>query len=416
MDKFFIAGNKSLSGRVNISGSKNAILPILFMSILTEEKVTISNVPDLTDVNITLELLKCLGAKVTHQKILYIDPSSINNFLPPLELIKKIRASIWVLAPLLTRFGKAKIFFPGGCEIGERPIDLHIKSLIQLGAKINLENNCINASIKGRFQGKYILMKKISVGATITIMSAAALAQGLTVIDNAAQEPEIVDIANFLNTLGANIVGAGSNKIFIYGVVKLKGGTHKVIPDRIETGTFLVAAAISQGKIICHNTEPKHLKSVLIKLIESGANIHIGKNWIKLDMRGKRPRSLNICTAPYPGFPTDMQAQFALLNTISKGIGNITETIFENRFNYVSELINMGAKIKIKKNTIVCYGVPTLSSANVFCTDLRASATLVLAGCISRGVTIVNQTYHLIRGYELFHKKLNKLGADIKVM
>ncbi|QCI19945.1 MAG: UDP-N-acetylglucosamine 1-carboxyvinyltransferase [Buchnera aphidicola (Brevicoryne brassicae)] len=416
MDKFFIIGSKSLNGNVSISGSKNAALPILFMSILTEEKIKIRNIPNLTDVNIALELLEYLGAKIKHQKILYIDPSSINNFSPPYDLIKKIRASIWILAPLLTRFGKAKIFFPGGCQIGKRPIDLHIKGLIKLGATINLEKNCINASIKGRFQGKYILMKKNSVGATITIMSAAALAQGITVIDNAAQEPEIIDIANFLNTLGANIIGAGSNKIFITGVLKLKGGTHQIIPDRIETGTFLVAAAVSQGKIICHNTEPKHLKSVLVKLTEAGANINIGKNWIKLDMRGKRPKSLNIHTAPYPGFPTDMQSQFALLNTISKGVGNITETIFENRFNYVSELINMGAKIKIKKNTIVCYGIPILSSANVFCTDLRASATLVLAGCISKGVTIVNKTQHLIRGYELFHKKLNKLGADITMI
>ncbi|ANZ22803.1 UDP-N-acetylglucosamine 1-carboxyvinyltransferase [Buchnera aphidicola (Diuraphis noxia)] len=416
MDKFFIKGNKNLNGHVTISGSKNAALPILFMSILTKKIIKINNIPNVIDVDIVIKILKNLGAKIKQKKILYIDPSSINNFSPPYNLIKKIRASIWVLAPLLTRFGKAKIFLPGGCNIGTRPIDLHIHSLIKLGAKIHLEDNCIYASITGRFKGKYIFMEKISVGATITIMSAATLAQGLTIIDNAAQEPEIVDIANFLNTLGANITGAGSKKILIKGVLKLKGGTHRIIPDRIETGTFLVAAAISKGNIVCHQTEPKHLKSVLKKLSRSGANIYIGKDWIKLDMRGKQPRSLNICTGPYPGFPTDMQTQFALLNTISKGVGSITDTIFKNRFKYVAELIKMGAKIKINENTITCYETPILSSSNVFCTDLRTAATLVLAACIAQGITIVNHTHHLIRGYESFHKKLNKLGADIKIV
>ncbi|QCI22241.1 UDP-N-acetylglucosamine 1-carboxyvinyltransferase [Buchnera aphidicola] len=415
MDKFFIIGNKNLNGKVFISGSKNAALPILFMSILTKETIKIKNVPNLTDINIALKLLKYLGATIKNEKILFINSDSINNFSPPLYLIKKIRASIWLLAPLLARFGKAKIFFPGGCKIGKRPIDLHINNLIKLGAKIHVKNNCINASIKGRFKGKYILMKKISVGATITIIAAATLAEGTTIIENAAKEPEIVDIANFLNKLGAKIIGAGSNKIFIKGVLKLRGGRHRIIPDRIETGTFLVAAAASKGNITCYNTEPKHLQSVLIKLIEAGAKIRTGKDWIQLDMK-KRPNSVNLCTAPYPGFPTDMQAQFALLNTISKGIGSITDNIFENRFHYVSELINMGAKIKIQKNTIMCYGIPILSSANVVCMDLRASATLVLAGCISTGTTIVNNIQHLIRGYESFHIKLNRLGADIKII
>ncbi|QCI21104.1 UDP-N-acetylglucosamine 1-carboxyvinyltransferase [Buchnera aphidicola (Hyperomyzus lactucae)] len=417
MNKLCIEGNKNLNGSVTISGSKNAALPILFMTILTEEKIKIKNVPiNLTDINIALQLLVYLGVKVTYKKVLYIDPSAINIFYAPYYLIKKIRASIWILAPLLARFGKAKIFFPGGCKIGNRPIDLHLKGLIKLGATINLHNNCINASVKGRLQGKYILMEKISVGATITIMSAATLARGITVIDNAACEPEIIDIANFLNTIGANIVGAGSKKIYIKGVLKLTGGTHQVIPDRIETGTFLVAAAVSRGHIICHKTEPKHLKSVLIQLTQAGAKIKTGKDWITLDMRNKRPKALNICTSPYPGFPTDMQAQFALLNSISQGIGTITETVFENRFIYISELINMGAKIKLKNNTIICYGMPKLSSSNVFCSDLRASATLILAGCIAFGVTTVNKTYHLIRGYESFPEKLNKLGADIKTM
>ncbi|QIQ41970.1 MAG: UDP-N-acetylglucosamine 1-carboxyvinyltransferase [Buchnera aphidicola (Microlophium carnosum)] len=416
MNILHVEGNKNLNGNVTISGSKNAALPILFMTILTEEKIKISNVPNLTDINIALKLLMYLGVKIKHKKTLYIDASSINIFYAPYYLIKKIRASIWILGPLLARFGKAKIFLPGGCPIGSRPVDLHLNGLVQLGATINLKDDCINAYIKGRLQGKYILMEKISVGATITIMSAATLAEGSTIIDNAAREPEIVDIAKFLNTLGANIIGAGSNKICIKGVLKLTGGTHRIIPDRIETGTFLVAAAASQGRIVCHRTEPKHLTSVLMKLTEAGAKIKTGKDWIKLDMRRKRPKSLNICTSPYPGFPTDMQTQFALLNAISEGVGTITETVFENRFIYTSELINMGAKIKIKNNTIICCGIPQLISNNVFCSDLRASATLILAGCIAVGLTIVNHTYHLIRGYESFPKKLNKLGADIKII
>ncbi|ACL30186.1 UDP-N-acetylglucosamine 1-carboxyvinyltransferase [Buchnera aphidicola] len=416
MEKLYVEGNKILNGHVIISGSKNAALPILFMTILTEGKIKIGNIPNLTDINIALKLLVYLGVKITGNETLCIDASSINIFCPPYNLINKIRASIWILGPLLARFGKAKIFLPGGCKIGSRPIDLHLNGLTQLGATINLKNNCIDAYVKGRLQGKYILMEKISVGATITIMSAATLAKGSTIIDNAACEPEIVDIAKFLNTLGADIIGAGSNKICIKGVLKLTGGTHQVIPDRIETGTFLVAAAASQGHITCHKTEPKHLTNVLMKLTEAGAKIKTGKDWIKLDMRGKRPKSLNICTAPYPGFPTDMQAQFALLNSISKGIGTITETIFENRFIYTSELIRMGAKIKIKNNTIICCGIPKLISSNVFSSDLRASATLILAGCIAAGITIVNHTYHLVRGYESFPKKLNKIGANIKII
>ncbi|QCI21677.1 UDP-N-acetylglucosamine 1-carboxyvinyltransferase [Buchnera aphidicola (Hyadaphis tataricae)] len=416
MTKLYVTGNKNLNGHVIISGSKNAALPIIFMSILTDKAISIKNVPDLKDINIALRILICLGARVTFEKVLYIDPSLINNFSAPYHLIKEIRASIWILAPLLTRFGKAKIFFPGGCNIGARPIDLHIKYLTQLGAKITIKNDCITASIKGRFKGQYVLMEKISVGATITLISAAVLAEGLTIIDNAAQEPEIVDIAKFLNNLGANITGAGSNKIYVLGVSQLKGNEHKIIPDRIETGTFLVAAAISKGCIICHKTQPQHLEKVLIKLNESGAKISTGKNWIKLDMRETRPQSLNICTKPYPGFPTDMQAQFALLNVVAKGNGSITETIFESRFHYVTELIKMGARIKIQNSTIQCYEIQSLSCAQVFCSDLRASATLILAGCIASGITIVDKIDYLIRGYESFTKKLNQLGADIKMM
>ncbi|KAF0712875.1 UDP-N-acetylglucosamine 1-carboxyvinyltransferase [Buchnera aphidicola (Aphis craccivora)] len=415
MNKLNIEGNKKLNGNVLISGSKNAALPILFMTILTKEKIEISNIPKLTDIKVAIKLLKSLGAKIVNKKkILYIDPSKINISSPPYNLIQKIRASIWMLSPLLMRFGKAKIFFPGGCKIGCRPIDLHLKGLEELGAQIIQENNYITASIIKPLKGKYIYLEKISVGATITIMSAATLAEGITIIDNAAQEPEIVDVAKFLNTLGANITGAGSNKIYIKGVLKLRGGRHKVIPDRIETGTFLIAAAISKGFIICNNTEPKHLTSVLKKLSETGAYIKTGKNWIKLDMQEKIPKAVNITTAPYPGFPTDMQPQFALLNSISKGKSIIIENIFENRFAYAKELIKMGAKIKIKNNCIFCKGVKNLFSKTLFSTDLRSSATLILAGCIAKGITVVNNIHHFKRGYESFPKKLNKLGANIQ--
>ncbi len=415
MNKLHIEGDKKLNGTVLISGAKNAALPILFMTILTKKNIELSNVPKLTDIGIAIKLLKSLGAKIINKnKILYIDPSEINTFCPPYNLVKKIRASIWMLSPLLTRFGKAKIFFPGGCKIGCRPINLHLNGLKELGVKIIKENNYIIASIQEPLRGKYIYIEKISVGATITIMSAATLAKGLTIIENAAKEPEIIDVANFLNTLGAKITGAGSNKIYIEGVFKLNGGYHKIIPDRIETGTFLVAAAISQGLIICHNTEPKHLISVLKKLSESGANITTGKDWIKLNMQKKTPQAVNISTSPYPGFPTDMQPQFALLNSIAKGKSIVVENIFENRFNYAQELIKMGAKIKIKNNYIICTGVPRLFSKNIFSTDLRGSATLILAGCIAKGITVVNNIHHFQRGYELFPSKLNKLGANIQ--
>ncbi|ALD15324.1 UDP-N-acetylglucosamine 1-carboxyvinyltransferase [Buchnera aphidicola (Aphis glycines)] len=415
MNKLYIEGNKKLNGHVVISGSKNAALPILFMTILATEEIEIHNIPQVTDIKIAIKLLKYLGAKIKNKnKILYIDTSSMNIYNPPYHLTKKIRASIWMLSPLVTRFGKAKIFFPGGCDIGCRPIDLHLKGLVSLGVKIIKKDNYIIALADRPLQGKHIYIEKISVGATVTIMSAATLAKGLTIIENAAQEPEIVDVAKFLNTLGANITGAGSNKIYITGVSKLYGGYHKIIPDRIETGTFLIAAAISKGFIICNKTEPKYLTNVLKKLSESGANIKVGKNWIKLDMQKKMPKAVNISTSPYPGFPTDMQPQFTLLNSIAQGKSIIVENIFENRFVYTNELIRMGAKIKIKKNYIVCTGTSKLSSNNLFCHDLRGSATLILAGCIANGITVVNNIHHFKRGYESFMKKLNKLGANIK--
>lgn len=414
MDKFYIQGPTRLSGSVTISGAKNAALPILFASLLAEEPVEIHNVPNLKDIDITIKLLNRLGAKVKRNGAVYVDASSVNILCAPYDLVKTIRASIFILGPLLARFGYGKVSLPGGCNIGARPVDLHIIGLQQLGAKIVIKNGYVKASVNGRLSGARIVMNKVSVGATVTIMSAATLATGHTIIENAAREPEIVDTANFLISLGAKIRGAGSEKIIIEGVHRLGGGVYRVLPDRIETGTFLVAAAISGGHVTCYPTCPNALSSVILKLREAGANIKIGEDWISLDMYGKRPKSVTLRTAPHPGFPTDMQAQFSLLNLVADGIGLITETIFENRFMHVPELIRMGANAEIKSNTVTCYGVKTLRGTKVMPTDLRASASLVLAGCIAEGITIIDRTYHVDRGYDCIEKKLCKIGANIK--
>ena len=325
-----------------------------------------------------------------------------------------MRASIWALGPLVARFGRGQVSLPGGCAIGARPVDLHITGLEQLGAEIKLEEGYVKASVDGRLKGAHIVMDKVSVGATVTIMSAATLATGTTVIENAAREPEIVDTANFLNTLGAKITGAGSDRITIEGVERLGGGVYRVLPDRIETGTFLIAAAVSGGKVMCRDTRPDTLDAVLAKLREAGADIEVGEDWISLDMHGKRPKAVTVRTAPHPGFPTDMQAQFSLLNLVAEGTGVITETIFENRFMHVPELIRMGAHAEIESNTVICHGVEQLSGAQVMATDLRASASLVLAGCIADGVTVVDRIYHIDRGYERIEDKLRALGANIE--
>lgn len=414
MDKFYIYGPTPLSGEVNISGAKNSALPILFATLLTEKPVEIYNVPKLKDIDITIELLNQLGAKVEHRGTVFADTSSVNVYCAPYDLVKSMRASIWALGPLVARFGKGKIWLPGGCSIGARALDLHFNGLKQLGATIILEKEYIIASAKGRLQGAHIIMNKVSVGATVTIMSAAALAKGITIIDNAACEPEVVDTANFLIMLGTNINGAGSYRIIIEGSQKLRGGKYYIIPDRIETGTFLVAAAISRANVICLGSRPDTLSIVLQKLRESGADINTGKDWISLNMHGKRPRAITICTKPYPGFPTDMQAQFTLLNILSEGIGRIKETIFENRFMHVPELVRMGGKAQILKNTIVCHGVDSLVGTQVMATDLRASASLVLAGCIAEGLTIIDCIYHLDRGYDNIESKLSNMGACIK--
>lgn len=413
MDKFRIQGPIRLRGEVIISGAKNAALPILFAALLAAEPVEIQNIPKLKDIDTTMKLLSQLGARVERNGSVHVDASSVNIYCAPYELVKTMRASIWVLGPLVARFGQGQVSLPGGCAIGARPIDLHISGLEQLGATIKLEGGYIKASVDGRLHGAHIIMNKVSVGATVTIMSAATLATGTTIIENAAREPEIVDTANFLITLGAKISGASTGKITVEGVEHLGCGVHRVLPDRIETGTFLTAAAISRGCVVCHATHPNTLDAVLTKLREAGADITIGDDWISLDMHGQRPKAVTVRTAPYPGFPTDMQAQFSLLNLVAEGTGVITETIFENRFMHVPELIRMGAHAEIENNTIICHGVEKLSSAQVMATDLRASASLVLAGCIAEGVTVVDRIYHIDRGYECIEEKLRRMGADI---
>lgn len=414
MDKFLVKGPTRLSGEVTISGAKNAALPILFAALLAEEPVEIQNVPHLRDIDTTIKLLNQLGTKVKRNGSVFVDASTVSTYCAPYDLVKTMRASIWALAPLVARFGHGEVSLPGGCAIGARPVDLHISGLEQLGANIVLEDGYVKATVDGRLKGACIVMDKVSVGATVSIMTAATLAEGTTTIENAAREPEIEDTANFLNTLGAKITGAGTDRIVIEGVERLGGGTYQVLPDRIETGTFLIAAAVSRGKVICRNARPDTLDAVLAKLREAGATIEIGDDWISLDMEGKRPKAVTIRTAPHPGFPTDMQAQFSLLNLVAEGAGLITETIFENRFMHIPELIRMGAHAEIESNTVLCHGVEKLTSAQVMATDLRASASLVIAGCIAEGTTTVDRIYHIDRGYEHIEDKLRGLGADIQ--
>ena len=416
MQKFRVYGQSRLKGTVDISGAKNAALPILFAAILAEGQVKLSNVPDLKDIETTLKILRKLGmiAERDEQGTVHLDASQIDHFIAPYELVKTMRASIWALAPLVARFKQGQVSLPGGCSIGARPVDLHISGLERLGAKIVLEDGYVKAYVDGYLTGTRIVMEKVSVGATLSIMMAATLAKGTTVIENAAREPEISDTAAFLNKLGAKIEGAGTDKITIEGVERLGGDEHSVVPDRIETGTFLVAAAISGGRITCRHTKADTLDAVIDKLREAGAQIDVTEDSITLDMLGNRPKAVNIRTVPYPGFPTDMQAQFTLLNMVAEGTSVITETIFENRFMHIPELIRMGAKAEIEGNTAICHGVAHLSGAEVMATDLRASISLVLAGCIATGTTIVDRIYHIDRGYERIEEKLRGLGARIE--
>ncbi|WP_233115970.1 UDP-N-acetylglucosamine 1-carboxyvinyltransferase [Aggregatibacter actinomycetemcomitans] len=416
MQKFRVYGQSCLKGTVEISGAKNAALPILFAAILATEPVTLTNVPDLKDIETTLKILRQLGVVVEQNEpgAVRLDASKIDHFIAPYELVKTMRASIWALAPLVARFNQGQVSLPGGCSIGARPVDLHISGLERLGAKIALEDGYVKAYVDGRLNGTRIVMEKVSVGATLSIMIAATLAKGTTVIENAAREPEIADTAEFLNKMGAKISGAGSDAITIEGVNRLTGCEHSIVPDRIETGTFLVAAAISGGRIVCKNTKANTLDAVIDKLREAGAQVDVTEDTITLDMWGNRPKAVNIRTAPYPGFPTDIQAQFTLLNMVANGTSIITETIFENRFMHIPELIRMGGKAEIEGNTAICHGVSHLSGAEVMATDLRASISLVLAGCIATGETIVDRIYHIDRGYEHIEEKLRGLGARIE--
>lgn len=416
MDKFRVYGQSRLSGSVNISGAKNAALPILFAAILATEPVKLTNVPELKDIETTLNILRQLGVIANRDETgaVLLDASNINHFTAPYELVKTMRASIWALAPLVARFHQGQVSLPGGCSIGARPVDLHISGLEKLGADIVLEEGYVKAQVSDRLVGTRIVIEKVSVGATLSIMMAATLAKGTTVIENAAREPEIVDTADFLNKMGAKITGAGSDHITIEGVERLTGCEHSVVPDRIETGTFLIAAAISGGRVVCQNTKADTLDAVIDKLREAGAQVDVTENSITLDMLGNRPKAVNIRTAPHPGFPTDMQAQFTLLNMVAEGTSIITETIFENRFMHIPELIRMGGKAEIEGNTAVCHGVEQLSGTEVMATDLRASISLVLAGCIATGETIVERIYHIDRGYEHIEDKLRGLGAKIE--
>lgn len=415
MNKLMINGGVTLSGDVRISGAKNAVLPILAATLLADGPATIENVPHLHDVTTTVELLGCMGVMVSIDEKLSVevDCSTIENYTAPYHLVKTMRSSILVLGPLLARFGEAEVSLPGGCAIGSRPVDLHIKGLQAMGAEIDVSNGYIHAKAN-RLKGTRLVMDIVTVTGTENLMMAAALAEGITTIENAAREPEVVDLANFINAMGGKISGAGSDTILIEGVEKLNGTRYRVLPDRIETGTYLVAAAITGGKIKVKDTAPELLDAVIDKLRETGAKIEVGEDWITLDMEGKRPKAVSIRTAPYPAFPTDMQAQFAALNAIADGTATVVETIFENRFMHVQELKRMGADIEIEGNTAIIRGVEALTSAPVMATDLRASASLIIAGLVASGETEVQRIYHIDRGYENIEEKLSLLGAKIR--
>ncbi len=416
MDKFVITGGARLNGEIRISGAKNAALPILAATLLADGPVTIANVPHLQDITTTMELLGRLGVQfVLDDKMrVEVDASSVHDFIAPYELVKTMRASILVLGPLLARFGQAEVSLPGGCAIGSRPVNLHIAGLQAMGANIKVENGYIRADVDGRLKGAKLVMDLVTVTGTENLMMAATLADGTTYIENAAREPEVVDLANFLIAMGAKISGAGTDVIRIDGVARLHGAEYTVLPDRIETGTYLVAAAITGGHVKCKQTRSDTLDAVLLKLKEAGAQIVTGPDSIELDMAGKRPTAISLRTAPYPAFPTDMQAQFCALNAVASGAATITETVFENRFMHIQELERMGARVRLEGNTAIVTGVDHLSGAPVMATDLRASASLVLAGLVAEGDTHVNRIYHIDRGYECIEEKLSQLGARIK--
>ncbi len=415
MDKLIITGGARLDGEVRISGAKNAALPILAATLLAEGPMVVANVPHLHDITTTMELLGRMGVKlvVDERMRVEVDTATIHDFSAPYELVKTMRASILVLGPLLARFGRADVSLPGGCAIGSRPVNLHIDGLRAMGADIRVENGIIRARAK-RLRGARLMLDIVTVTGTENLMMAAALADGETLIENAAREPEVVDLAECLNKMGAKIFGAGTDSIRIEGVERLFGTDYRVLPDRIETGTYLAAAAITGGRILARDTRPDLLDAVLLKLRDAGAEIKTGEDWISLDMYGRRPQAVDVHTAPYPAFPTDMQAQFTALNSVAEGVSTITETVFENRFMHVHEMRRMGANIRLEGNTAICTGVPQLTAAPVMATDLRASASLVLVGLVADGRTIVDRIYHIDRGYDCIEEKLAGMGAHIQ--
>jgi UDP-N-acetylglucosamine 1-carboxyvinyltransferase len=417
MDKLIINGGGVLQGEVFISGAKNSALPIMAATLLATDNVTITNVPHLKDVTTMMELLGQLGAQLTVDEKMNVQvaASRVKDYVVPYELVKTMRASILVLGPLLSRFAQADVSLPGGCAIGTRPVDLHLKALKAMGAEISVKNGYIKARCKkGRLQGKALVFDKVTVTGTENVLMAAVLAEGKTIIKNAAREPEVVDLANFLAHIGAKISGAGTSTIEVEGVESLAGGSYTVMPDRIEAGTYLTAGAITRGKVTVRRVKPDNLLSMLCKFEEAGAELSIGEDWVTLNMNGLRPQAVNILTAPYPAFPTDMQAQFMALNAIAEGSSSLVENIFENRFMHVQELQRMGAQIHLNGNNAMVTGVQKLTGAPVMATDLRASASLILAGLAAEGETVVERVYHVDRGYERIEEKLSMLGADIK--
>jgi len=417
MDKLIISGGIKLSGELRISGAKNAALPILAATLLSETPVTVGNIPHLHDITTTMELLGRMGVHllVDEKMNIEVDSSTINSYEAPYELVRTMRASILVLGPLLARYGEAHVSLPGGCAIGTRPVDIHLNGLIKMGADITVENGYIHAKAS-RLKGCRLVLEQVTVTGTENLMMAAALAEGTTIMENAAREPEVTDLAHFLNAMGAKISGIGTDVLVIEGVKKLGVDNlhYHILPDRIETGTYLIAAAITGGKVKLKNTRPDILDAVLAKLVEAGAEITTGEDWIALDMHGRKPKAVSLRTAPYPAFPTDMQAQFIALNTVAEGVGVITETVFENRFMHVQELQRMGADIRLESNTAICTGTKKLTGAPVMATDLRASACLVIAALVAEGDTKVDRIYHIDRGYDHIEEKLSQLGATIR--
>jgi UDP-N-acetylglucosamine 1-carboxyvinyltransferase len=417
MDKLRIEGGRRLDGEVRISGAKNSALPILAATLLAEGVMRVGNLPHLHDITTMLELLGCMGVEVAINEDMSVetDCANVKSHVAPYDLVRTMRASILVLGPLLARYGAAEVSLPGGCAIGSRPVDLHIRGMEALGAEVEVMDGYIKAYVPGgRLTGANIFFDTVTVTGTENVMMAAALANGTTTIENAAREPEVVDMANCLNAMGAKITGAGTDTMVIEGVEKLYGCSFDVLPDRIETGTYLVAAAVTGGRVKTKDTDPVIMEAVLHKLEEAGAEITTGENWIELNMHGKRPKAVNIRTAPHPAFPTDMQAQFMVLNALAEGTGTVIETVFENRFMHAQELVRMGAEIHVEGNTAIVTGKEKLNGAPVMATDLRASASLVIAALMADGVTDVNRIYHIDRGYECIEEKFQQLGANIR--